>query len=270
MIETKLDQNILKYKIETSLQTYSSISLQEVGKVRLMDRVDRKFVLPVALLPEIFRKSEPSYFIQEINANRMAGYSTLYYDTPDFFFYHSHVNGQRKRTKVRIRRYNDTGIQFLEAKLKSNKGRTTKVRIERENFGGLDKPAYSFLQKHIEPLSSYDLQAVLTNNFRRITLVSKTFDERITIDFNLSFQKVNGTDMLEAPDLGIVEIKQNKRSYSSLGIILRDLRVKQLGISKYCLGISQLFSEVKKNRYKQKIRSFEKVIDGKFIISETI
>jgi len=270
MIETKLDRDSLKSEIETSLKTFTPISLQEVGKVRLMDRVDRKFVLPVALLPEIFRKSESSYFIQEINVNRMAGYSTLYYDTPDFFFYHSHVNGKRKRTKIRIRRYEDTDKQFLEAKLKSNKGRTTKLRIEREDFGGLDKPAYSFLQKHIEPLSAYDLHPVLTNNFRRVTLVSKTFDERITIDFNLSFQTANGQEMLKAPDLGIIEIKQNKRSYSSLGIILRDLRVKQVGISKYCLGISQLFSEVKKNRYKQKIRSFEKVIDGKFIISEII
>ncbi len=86
----------------------------------------------------------------------------------------------------------------------------------------------------------------------------------------VSFQTANGKEMLKAPDLGIIEIKQNKRSYSSLGIILRDLRVKQVGISKYCLGISQLFSEVKKNRYKQKIRSFEKVTDGEFIISETI
>lgn len=270
MIETKLDRVSLKSEIETSLKTFTPISLQEVGRVRLMDRVDRKFVLPVDLLPEIFRKSESSYFIQEINANRMAGYSTLYYDTPEFFFYHSHVNGQRKRTKVRIRRYNDTGIQFLEAKLKSNKGRTTKVRIERESFGGLDESAHSFLQEHIEPLSTYDLQPVLTNNFRRITLVSKTFDERITIDFNLSFQKTNGSGVLETPDLSIIEVKQNKRSYSSLGIILRDLRIKQTGISKYCLGVSQLFSEVKKNRYKQKVRSFEKVIDGKFIISEII
>lgn len=134
----------------------------------------------------------------------------------------------------------------------------------------MDEPAHSFLQEQIEPLSSYDLQPVLTNNFQRITLVSKTFDERITIDFNLSFQKANGNGMLEAPDLSIIEIKQNKRSYSSLGIILRDLRIKQVGISKYCLGVSQLFSEVKKNRYKQKVRSFGKVTNGKFIISEII
>lgn len=270
VVEMNFEQNFLKDKIEDVLKNYSSIGLNEVSKVRLMDRIDRKFVLPIALLPQIFQKSITSYFVQEISHNRMAGYSTLYYDTPDFFYYHSHVNGQLNRTKVRIRRYEDTDIQFLEDKLKSNKGRTTKVRIERDDFGGLDQAAHSFLQEHIKPVSSYNLEPVLTNNFRRITLVSKTFDERITIDFNLSYQMVQGNKELQAPELCIIEIKQNKRAHSPLGIILRDLRVKQTGISKYCLGISQLFPEVKKNRYKQKVRSFEKVIGGKFIISEII
>lgn len=268
MVGTDLDVGNLKKEIVASLKSYSSVGLEEVAKVRLMDRVDRKYVLPIILLPEIFNKSEPYYFVQEILGNRMAGYSTLYYDTHDFYFYHSHVNGQLNRTKVRTRRYDDSNRQFLEAKLKSNRGRTTKVRIERSDFEGLDGASYPFLQEHISPVSSYDLVPVLTNNFKRITLVSKSFDERITIDVDLSFKTIDKKKTLKAPALCIIEVKQNKRAYSPLGLVLRDLRIKQTGISKYCLGVSQLFSEVKKNRYKQKVRSFEKKIGDKIIVEK--
>lgn len=257
----------MTHEIEKILVVYESISLQDVSRVELMDRVDRKFVMPVEQLPYLLHQLNDNYFVQEINHKRTAGYSTLYYDTPDFYFYHSHVNGKLNRTKVRTRRYDDVDIQFLEAKLKSNKGRTTKIRIKRESFNGMDKEGVDFLGKHIDFVDTNQLKPILTNKFSRMTLVNKAFNERITIDVDLSFKKYDRTKELLSPSLCIVEIKQNRRGYSPIGLALRDMRIKRRGISKYCLGISQLFDEVKANRYKAKIRQFEKIINNSFKIN---
>ncbi len=259
--------NIVNKEIDNLLNEYISIGLDEVAKVQLMDRVDRKYIVPLQIIPKLLGQIEEFYFVQEINKKRKSSYSTLYYDTPDFYFYHSHVNGKLNRTKVRIRRYDDVDIQFLEAKLKSNKGRTTKERIKRESFYGMDSVGTDFLDNYLDFIDSKDLKPVLTNSFRRTTLVNKQFNERITIDFDLSFQNYEKTKSLDAPSLCIIEIKQNKRGFSPIGLALRDMRIRKTGISKYCLGISTLFDEVKSNRYRAKVRQIEKRTKDRLIIN---
>lgn len=258
----------MREEIEEVLQDFEPISLEDVGKVKLMDRVDRKYVMAVELLPVLLKQLKDQYFAQEINDNRKASYSTLYYDTPDYHFYHSHINGKLNRTKVRIRRYDDVNIQYLEAKLKSNKGRTSKVRIKSSGFKGINDEGVDFLDEYIDEIDSNNLKPVLTNSFKRMTLVNKGFNERVTIDVDLSFKKYDKTRELIAPSLCIVEIKQNRRGYSPIGLALRDMRVKKRGISKYCLGISMLFDEVKSNRYRVRVRQYEKIINNKFIINK--
>lgn len=258
----------MKQKIEEVLHEFESISLADVAKVELMDRVDRKYVMPVELLPTLLNQLKPKYFVQEINNRRQASYSTLYYDTSNYHFYHSHVTGKLNRTKVRIRSYDDVDLQFLEAKLKSNKGRTTKVRIKSDGFKELNSEGIAFLNEHVSEIDNSTLKPVLTNSFKRMTLVNKGFNERVTIDVDLSFEKYANKSEMIAHDLCIVEIKQNRRGYSPIGLALRDMRIKQRGISKYCLGISSLFDDVKSNRYRVRIRQYEKILGNKFVINK--
>jgi hypothetical protein len=46
--------------------------------------------------------------------------------------------------------------------------------------------------------------------------------------------------------------------------IMLDLRVKQLKVSKYCLGVVLTTPEVKKNRFKRKLRLVNKAIEQPF------
>lgn len=58
------------------------ISLAEMAGVKLMNRIDTKFVAPACLLPEILRLAQQDYYVQEIDGQRLTAYDTLYYDTP--------------------------------------------------------------------------------------------------------------------------------------------------------------------------------------------
>ena len=53
-------------------------------------------------------------------------------------------------------------------------------------------------------------------------------------------------------DSEIAEVKQNKASASEFTNLMRELRVKQGGMSKYCIGVSNLVGVVKKNNFKEK------------------
>ena len=120
--------------MDLNLNEFSSITLDKMNKIRLMKRIDRKYLLPLSDLPIFLENLKDSYFMQEIDGNRCSQYSTLYYDTPDYMMYRSHQNGKLSRIKIRTREYVDSNLCFLEIKTKSNKGVTQKIRIANETL----------------------------------------------------------------------------------------------------------------------------------------
>ena len=112
------------------LSTYSPISLDEMESVKLMNRVDTKYVCHESQLPAILAQAAENYRVQEVAGKRVATYDTVYYDTDGLEMYLRHHDQQLTRRKVRIRTYLDTGAEFLEIKKKNNRGRTKKKRIE--------------------------------------------------------------------------------------------------------------------------------------------
>ena len=62
--------------------------------------------------------------------------------------------------------------------------------------------------------------------------------------------------------LVIVELKQDGMYFSPMKEILQRLRVKPFKVSKYCLGTVLTEADVKRNRYKQKVRFIEKMLNG--------
>ena len=186
-------------------------------------------------------------------------YSTIYYDTDTNGMYTAHHNGKLNRYKIRRRSYVLSGISFLEVKFKNNKGRTIKKRIQTD-FGidSFNETENSFIQ-NITPFATGDLSPSLINNFSRITMVSKNFSERCTIDFNLNFK--SGLNQIMLNNLVVAEIKtEDSPSASLLGNALRNQRIKTSGFSKYCIGKSIMDSSVKRNTFKHKIRMIEKTI----------
>ncbi len=243
--------------IKDASKCFITVSLDQMSGIRLMDRMDKKYVIPSTLIPEILEALTPFYYMQEINSKTIASYATLYYDTPDFSFYHAHVNGKLNRSKVRVRKYTDCNKSFLEIKRKNNKGRTRKFRIPHRH---LKPDTYDFISNHIPEIAPSILSPSLYNTFKRITLTDKKFTERITIDFDISMKAPNNHQPIQIPDLCIIEIKQDRFSDSLLLKTLNKYRIRATGLSKYCLGMGLTNKQVKQNNYKAKIHTLKKKI----------
>lgn len=237
-----------------------SIQLEEMDKVKLMNRTDTKYWFHYQLLPQILYAIRNDYFVLEINNESELPYATTYYDTPNNNMFTEHHNGKLNRYKVRRRSYVSSGISFLEIKLKNNKGRTIKKRISTE-FGNKTFTAKErdFLFRFI-PFNPNELHLTLINNFSRLTLVNKNFKERCTIDMNLRFSIADKTIALS--DLVIVEIKSDgKIGNSPIASVLFEQRIKPSGFSKYCVGRTVTNGALKRNAFKEKIRRIEKTIN---------
>ena len=103
---------------QNSLNDCKTISLDELDKVKLLDRKDTKFVFNQNQLPSILEKIKPYYRILEINNSPIFNYDNTYFDTHDYFFYNQHHNEHRKRFKVRFRKYSNNNKSYFEIKIK--------------------------------------------------------------------------------------------------------------------------------------------------------
>ena len=112
------------------LNSFEPIALDKMDKVKLMDRIDSKYMFTLQMLPGILEASKTHYYVTSINDQRYSSYESVYYDTDDYSLYHQHHSGKLNRCKIRQRTYTESKLNFLEIKFKNNKGRTTKTRIK--------------------------------------------------------------------------------------------------------------------------------------------
>ena len=243
------------------LDEFSPVFLKDLDAVSLLSRYDTKTYFHLSRLPSILKALQAHYHILEVLDQRQSHYKSLYYDTADYELYTRHHNGHLNRYKVRYRKYVDSDVTFFEIKFKNNKGKTIKTRIPCPDITpDLSPEAVALLSTHT-PLDVNELQPSIWIDFDRITLVSKNFDERATIDFNLCYRSNGKTH--EFPNLAIVEIKQDRlRRRSPFMRILRQHHIFPQKISKYCTGIiTCLDGKIKHNRFKKNLRRIHKVID---------
>lgn len=243
-------------------QTMPTIMLEEMRAVKLMNRVDTKYVVSETEVLELLRRaSAQGYRVQIIGTTRAARYDTLYYDTPRRDMYIIHHNQQLSRQKVRTRTYLDNDLSFLEIKMKGNQGRTRKkrVEIERSMFRDFTESgsALSLLREY-SWYAADELTPALSTRFTRITLVNRELTERLTIDLQLEYEDVRSGRGAAIERMAIVELKQDGRVVSPMRGILLDMRVAPLRVSKYCLGTALTVEGIKKNRFKLKLRDIEK------------
>ena len=241
-------------------EPFEPISLEDMGKVRLMNRIDTKFVAPVGKICDLLKAAAAGYYIQEIDGQRIMPYYTRYFDTPEADMFYQHQRGKKCRQKIRIRDYEDSDTPpFLEIKSKDNKGRTRKKRVEMEH--GPSHPSYAEFLDANSPYDPESLKAHIENHFFRITLVNKEMTERVTIDTDLEFHNLTTGRRADIPDIGIIEWKRDGQVRGSLlDKILRDLRIHQSGFSKYCIGMAITNPDLKQNRLRKRLRKLDKMI----------
>ena len=242
-----------------NVRSFEHITLSEMDKVKLMNRVDRKYWFNSTELQKILDSIHKDYYILQIEGEVRMPYTTSYFDTFKNEMYTAHHNGKLNRYKIRKRQYMISGTGFLEVKFKNNKGRTIKKRIPSDfNHDLFSTDEDSFIRMST-PYKPGELKVSLKNKFSRLTLVNKNFKERCTIDLNIRFDTEKKHYRLD--DLVVVEVKTDGNSgYSPLVRAMRDHRHKNSGFSKYVIGRSITDHTLKRNAFKDKLRMLEKIL----------
>tara|TARA_A100001011_G_scaffold395222_1_gene489584 strand:- start:390 stop:1184 length:795 start_codon:yes stop_codon:yes gene_type:complete len=241
------------HSIETNnqlmLSEFNEHSLEEQRAVSLPYRFDIKFLLPVTFLPELLRHFASSHSILQYSGHRVFTHQHTYFDTPDWDLYSQHHNGKLNRFKYRHRRYLETKLEFLEIKVKTNKRRTRKQRIPWRCNQPIEVPDVDF-----------KLVPKLYVNYRRITLWDQETDERLTLDFDILFQRIDAETKVGVPNVLIAECKRADLVKPSR--FAQQLKAKKYyprSISKYCVGVCLTDdSSLKCNRFKGLISELNK------------
>jgi hypothetical protein len=253
--------------IKVVLKDFETISLSELNGDSFMDRIEIKYLFPVNKIGELIRLMKDNYKLLEIKQTRALPYITTYMDTTDYFFYNQHIRGEFARHKIRHRRYEINGDSFLEIKMKTNKGRTLKWRVENDFQPGVyNNDAEELIDMHLTVESSL-LTPSLTTRFKRITAVGKETEERLTIDYNIDFTDPLTGSYIEMPYLGVIEMKKTGFSHRSpFNSLAKSLYIYPEGFSKYCTGNAILKPRLKTNMLKPKILLL-KSIENEYIQS---
>jgi hypothetical protein len=241
--------------VRQTLSNFKPISLKEMDKVALMNRVDRKFILSFKDLAQIIPSLQHDYHVLTINGQNVFTYKTDYYDTPALTMFTEHHNGKLNRYKIRHREYVESKLEFLEIKFKNNKGKTFKQRVESPHFHS--KPSHQLITEHT-PFNPSVLDKKITTLFNRFTLVDNDLTSRITTDFNLRFVGEEQNILLER--LVIIEIKQEKQNTNAnIYNLLKEKCIRPCSVSKYCLGLTMMNNMPKSNIFKETLRKINRI-----------
>jgi hypothetical protein len=225
---------------------FGAISLADLNaKAEMLTRLDNKYVVSLDALDRLAPALGAHFDILEIDGKRCFGYHTQYFDTPEMCSFRHHVQGRRRRSKVRTRHYLDADICFVEVKLKSLRKVTVKKRLPHDPgaLGQLSGPAMQFVEDaHLagyERGSLAPYAPVMQMHYDRMTLVARTGGERLTIDRSLRFWNDRAEEAI-SPEMVVIETK----SAFGRGIadtILRGAGYHPVGsCSKYCVGLAAL------------------------------
>ncbi len=239
---------------------FSAISLEQLNlRAAMLERLDNKYVVSADILTLAADRLSQAFDVLDIEGVRAFSYDTCYFDDGVAQSYHHHQQGRRKRCKVRVRRYREAGLCFVEVKLKDKRGITVKRRMPYDGdlFRVLDSRAMAHVDASHQAIYAeafaMDLRPVIEMSYRRMTLVAKEGGERMTIDSGIEFRSGSQRRTV-APDLFIVETK-SARGNGLADKVLRALHAHPTpGCSKYCVGMAALHKVQRINQFLPALR----------------
>lgn len=237
---------------------FAPISLDElVGEAALLTRLDRKYVLPADALPGLLDRMPYEVRALQIDQQRTFGYRSIYFDTAAMDSFLAAAHRRRRRFKVRVRTYLDSGLNFVEVKTRGSRGVTVKERIPYAGDGadlGAEGRAYAaavLAEAGLRP-DVFALRPVMATYYRRNTLYVPSTGSRVTIDTGLGWQLPDGSTV-HMPHSVIVETKSG-RAASDVDRLLWSLGHRPASISKYATGLAALRPELPANRWRPVLR----------------
>ena len=244
------------------MNEFEPVSLKELNSRNYLSRYDTKFVINEDELPQLLHLLKNNFYILEIDNNRHFSYNNLYFDTCDLKFYLDHHNNKRERVKVRLREYQDSHKRFIEVKKKLNNNITDKFRYDAGDFhSSLNQSDRDFIENFVD-VDSGNLDSVLNVKYKRITLLHKHKEEKITIDTDIKY--ISEDEDIDLQKLAVIELKQKRYYRSKLERIISDFDGLKIRISKYVIGIILTREGIKYNRFKEKLLKLSKMNYGYF------
>jgi hypothetical protein len=249
--------------IQDTARMLRPISLDDlVESAELLTRVDRKYFVPAEKFRLLIGELSTTFRVLEIDGQRTFDYESVYFDTPDLLTYRAHLQRRRRRFKARTRTYIDSGLCMFEVKTVGHRGNTVKDRIKHpvNDRAVLTDEAHTFLAHTLhraygQPVP-VGLQPMLINLYRRTTFASSVEGSRLTCDVSLSCH----TDRASINDAGTHVLVESKSTNGAgeADRMLRRLGIRPTSISKYCVGIAALHTEVPTNPWRATLaRYFE-------------
>ena len=234
---------------------FEPIGLDELlALAALQDRVDRKYVLPVAGLTPILATLRGHARMLQIDGRRGFDYESVYFDTPDVLCYRQAALRRRRRFKIRTRAYVNSAERWLEVKTRDHRGHTVKQRQAHEH-GADDLPetAREFIDHVVvgaELPGTWDLSLVstLTTGYRRRTLFLPGSASRVTVDTDLRWTTAAGNH-IALPGVAIVETKTATTRPCEGDRLLWRAGFRPSLISKYGTGLAALRPDLPSNKW---------------------
>ncbi len=245
------------------LVTTLAAGLAEVGleqvlnEAALQTRVDRKYLLTPDQFQELARRVGTSFRVLDIDGRRVFGYESVYFDTAALDLYRAHRQGRRRRYKARVRTYLDSGACMFEVKLKGRRGETVKHRVPYtlEDRARLNPAAVEFMSQLLAQEYGErppELEPAVTTSYSRLTLVDLEGGARLTCDVDLVCSR--GDLQARGSDTVLVESKSSG-SGSIADAALREMGVRPIGISKYCIAVALLHRTLAANKWNRTLRT---------------
>jgi hypothetical protein len=238
------------------LQHLPPLSLEELcARPDLQTRVDRKYALPLAELPDLVADLPDGFAVLTVDGRRSHSYESVYFDTADLACYHAAAHGRRRRFKVRTRSYLDTSVCLLEAKTVGGRGETVKRRAD-HTFGErarLDDEDYLVLRDWLGP-DLPDLTPTLVTRYRRSTLVDLDGHGRVTLDAGVRGTAPDGRSVLLA-DHVVVETK-SPAAATAVDRWLWAHGHRPVRLSKYAVELAALQPDLPANRWSRTLRRY--------------
>ena len=259
-----IEKDTFHLEIAEILNSMEEISLEAASNVSLLNRIDTKFCAPIELIPPVLNQARENYLVLDINGIKHQVYENIYFDDSNLSTYHWHLFRRLNRYKLRLRKYaNTSGLTFFEVKIRTNKNRIVKKRLRCEWTPCLHIASHNEIKNFVAKynfrnLVLEDIHPVIFMSYKRITLISKEANERITIDTDLSFQ--SGEKNFSFSRAVFIEVKrEGNLTHSHCLKMLKNMKVREGGMSKYCTGMVILNPSLKKNNFMPVLRHYMKI-----------
>jgi len=243
-----------------NVTAFPTVSLGELNsRAALLDRMENKYLIRSDRFGSVLDELADAFQVLEINDRAVFTYETVYFDTADLRSYHEHLQGKRRRFKIRTRRYVESGLCFFEVKLKGARGRTVKKRLacSLQEHGQVNLRSTRFIREAFMSVYGERFEAPyfprLAMRYRRMTLLG-SLPERVTVDFGFEFAGPEGVRAVAPRDVIIVEVKSEAgRGYADR--VMRENQVRGASCSKYCVGLNLIRPNLRHNHFKRTLES---------------